>query len=33
VAEVDEAAGTATIEVEARVGEAPVLAGTAVVAR
>jgi acyl dehydratase len=32
VAEVDRAAGTATLEVEARVGDAPVLAGTAVVA-
>jgi acyl dehydratase len=32
VAAVDETAGTATLEVEARVGDAPVLAGTAVVA-
>jgi acyl dehydratase len=32
VAAVDEAAGTAALEVEARVGDAPVLAGTAVVA-
>jgi acyl dehydratase len=31
VAAVDEAAGTATLEIEARVGDAPVLAGTAVV--